>query len=101
MTQKHELTLEETRHIAHLARLALREDELAAYATTLTSILRYFEALDAVDTSDVKPTAHALPTFDVFRDDEVVPALPPDEVMVQAPDARDSYFRVPKVLDQE
>ncbi|MGB0715725.1 MAG: Asp-tRNA(Asn)/Glu-tRNA(Gln) amidotransferase subunit GatC [Phycisphaerae bacterium] len=101
MAQKHQLNLDDIRHIAHLARLSLTEEQLTQYAETLTSILQYFETLDRLDTTQVEPTAHALPTFDVLREDEVKETMDPDDVVMHAPDAQDNFFRVPKVLDQE
>ncbi|NNE93824.1 MAG: Asp-tRNA(Asn)/Glu-tRNA(Gln) amidotransferase subunit GatC, partial [Verrucomicrobiales bacterium] len=49
------------KHIAHLARLELTEEEAAEYETQLEDILKYVEHLDAADVSEIEPTAHATP----------------------------------------
>ena len=85
--------------VAHLARLDLTPDELAAVADQLAAIVDYVDQLKAVDTEGVEPLAHALPVQNVFRDDEPAASLPPDEALANAPDRRDNFFRVPAVLD--
>ncbi len=91
----------EVRHVAHLARLVVSDEEVARFAKQLASILHYFEQLNQVDTSNVEPTAHALPVTNVFRDDVVKPSWPPGRALHNAPEHRDGFFTVPKVLHQE
>lgn len=89
------------RHVAHLARLNVTDEEVARFAEQLSSILEYVAQLNELDTTDVLPTAHALPVKDVFRDDTVGPCWEPDRALHNAPQRQDDFFRVPKVLDQE
>jgi aspartyl-tRNA(Asn)/glutamyl-tRNA(Gln) amidotransferase subunit C len=89
------------RHVAHLARLRISDAEAALFATQLSKVLEYVKQLNELDTRDVAPTAHALLVSNVFREDEVRPAWTPDQALYNAPDRRDGFFRVPKVLDQE
>jgi len=86
-------------HIARLARIAMSGDDVQRFATQLSTILDHFDALAAVPTDDVEPTAYPLPLSNVMRDDEVAPSLPPDEVLANAPDREDDYFRVRAVLE--
>lgn len=89
------------RHVAHLARLKMTDEEVSRFARQLTSILGHIEQLTEVDTTDVAPTAHAVPLANVFRDDVVRPPWEPDRALENAPQRRDGFFKVPKVLDQE
>ncbi len=95
-------TLDEStvRHVATLARLDISDDEVALYAEQLSKILHYVEQLNELDTSGVEPTAHPLPVTSVLRDDTVRDSFEPDRALANAPQRKDSFFRVPKVLDQ-
>jgi aspartyl-tRNA(Asn)/glutamyl-tRNA(Gln) amidotransferase subunit C len=97
MSQQH-LTPEQVRHVATLARLALPEEKLQKYAGQLESILGYVDQLAQVDTAGVEPMAHALPVHNVFRDDEVAPSLPLEQVLQNAPATDGPFFKVPKVI---
>jgi len=93
------LTPDDVLHIARLARIAVSDEDVQRFATQLSTILDHFQALAAVPTDDVEPTAYPLPLSNVMRDDEVAPSLPPDEVLANAPDREDDYFRVRAVLE--
>ncbi len=75
------LTKDQVQHIAKLARLRLSEAEAEKMAGELTSILKYVEMLNEVDTESVEPTAQVTGQTNVFRTDEVAQsalALPED-----------------------
>ena len=85
--------------VARLARIGLKVDELDAYEAQLGGILEHAARIQALDTDDVPPTAHALPMVNAFRADEVEETLDRDEVLDQAPDRHGGYFRVPSFLE--
>jgi aspartyl-tRNA(Asn)/glutamyl-tRNA(Gln) amidotransferase subunit C len=87
--------------VARLARIGLSEEELAAYGTQLEGILEHAARVQALPTEGVAPTAHPLPMVNAHRSDEVEPTLDRDEVLAQAPDHVDGYFRVPAFLEDE
>jgi len=89
------------RHVAHLARLRLSDEQLAQYGAQLSRIVDYVALLEEVDTSDVPPTAHPLDIYNVMREDTILEPLPTERALLNAPDHDDTYFRVPKVLDQD
>ncbi len=93
------LTLEEVRHIAHLARLRLTADEEARYRKQLSDILAYAERLAQVDTSTIPPTATVLPLTAPLRPDEPRPCPPREKLLANAAAAEAGMFRVPPVLD--
>jgi aspartyl-tRNA(Asn)/glutamyl-tRNA(Gln) amidotransferase subunit C len=93
------LSREEVQHIARLARLGMTEAELERFREQLSNILENFEILQQVDTTDVPPTAQAIPLQNVVRDDKVAPSLPPDDVLANAPQREGELFRVKAVLE--
>lgn len=86
--------------VAHLARLALSEEELVEYAAQLQVILEHAERVQALPTDGVDPTSHPLPMVNAFRPDEVGECLDRDLVLSEAPDAFDGQFRVPRILGE-
>jgi aspartyl-tRNA(Asn)/glutamyl-tRNA(Gln) amidotransferase subunit C len=96
-----ELSREEVRNIAELAKLDLTDEEVNLYAGQLSNILGYFERLQQLDTSHIPPTASVLPLKNVLRPDIPAQPLPPEQVIANAPDAEDNQFRVSAVLDEE
>jgi aspartyl-tRNA(Asn)/glutamyl-tRNA(Gln) amidotransferase subunit C len=82
-------------HVARLARLTLRPDEVGRMREQLTSILGHVQALQALDLEGVEPTAHALDVANAVRADAARPSWPRDEVLAGAPDPAGGGFRVP------
>jgi aspartyl-tRNA(Asn)/glutamyl-tRNA(Gln) amidotransferase subunit C len=91
----------QVRHVAMLSRLKLSEGEVATFSRQLSAMLEYVEKLNELDTSDVEPTVHAVPTNNVLRDDEPEEPMGVDEALANAPQREGSFYKVPKVLDQE
>ena len=89
------------RHVAHLARLNLTDEEIERMTVELSAILDYVRQLSELNTENVPPTAHAVAVSNVFRDDEVRPGLDTHEALRNAPQIHGDFFQVPKVLDQE
>jgi aspartyl-tRNA(Asn)/glutamyl-tRNA(Gln) amidotransferase subunit C len=93
------LSREEVLHIARLARVALTDEEITRMTEQLSKLLEHFEVLQKVDTSGVPPTAQSIDLQSVMRADEVVPSLPPDDILANAPRREEDYFRVRPVLE--
>ena len=93
-----DVTDAQVRHVAKLARLAIPEDRVHAYAEQLAGILGYVGQIGEVDVEGVEPTAHAAHLVNVLRDDAVGPMLPVEDVLRNAPDSDPPFFKVPKVL---
>lgn len=87
------------RRIAHLARIAVSEEELDPLANELNSILTWVEQLNEVDTDDVQPMTSAVETTLKQRDDEVTDGFYPERVIGNSPDAEDGFYTVPKVVE--
>ena len=95
-----QLTTEEVRHVAELAKLALTEEEIVQYTQQLSAILDYAALLLQVDTSAVPPTPHILPLTNIMRADEPTPCLTNAEALANAPDSVDGFFRVRAVFEE-
>ena len=87
--------------VASLARIALSDDELAAYGEQLGAILEHAERVQQLPTEGIPPTSHPVPMTNSFRPDVVTGSLAPDEALSGAPDAENGYFKVPPVLGDE
>lgn len=88
----------DVRYVAELARLKLSDEECATFQPQLDSILAYAEKLSSLDVTDIEPTAHAIPVYDVMRDDIPQKSLALEAVLQNAPDQAQGQIRVPKVI---
>ncbi|TDQ53625.1 Asp-tRNA(Asn)/Glu-tRNA(Gln) amidotransferase subunit GatC [Actinorugispora endophytica] len=95
------ITRDEVAHLARLSRLALPEDELDQLAAQLDVIISAVAKVQEVAKGDIPPTSHALPLTNVYRPDEAVPGLTPDQALAGAPAVEDGRFRVPQILGEE
>ncbi len=91
------ITTDEVKHVAKLARLELTEEEINKYSKQLGEILKYVEQMNEVDTTGVEPMPHAIPVYNVMRDDVVKYEQTKEELMANAPYEEDGFFRVPKI----
>ncbi|GAB4511222.1 MAG: Asp-tRNA(Asn)/Glu-tRNA(Gln) amidotransferase subunit GatC [Anaerolineae bacterium] len=95
-----ELSHEEVRAIAELAKLDLTDEEVARYAGQLSHILQYFEHLQKADTSQVQGVASVLPVKSIMREDVPGQPLTPEQATANAADAMADQFRVSAVLEE-
>lgn len=93
------ISVEQVKHVAHLARLAVTDEEAALFTKQLDAIITYAEQLDELDTTNVRPTSHVLDVKNVMREDKPAKGLPVEDVMKNAPDHKDGYVRVPTILE--
>lgn len=89
----------EVEHVAKLARLGLSETEKELFTKQLSEILDYAAILNKLDTKDVQPTAQAIPTKNVLREDRSVPCNNTTDILANAPDREGNMFRVPKIME--
>jgi aspartyl-tRNA(Asn)/glutamyl-tRNA(Gln) amidotransferase subunit C len=87
------------RRIATLSRLALTPEEEALYSGQLTNILKHMDVLSAYDLSKVEPSAHAMPVFDVWREDVSRPGFDADQALANAPRRSGDQFQITKVVE--
>lgn len=89
----------DVRYTAQLARLNLTPAEIEKFQAQLSQILDYVNKLSEVDVSNVEPTAHANPMFDVLREDAAQPSFTAREALANAPRQANDLFIVPKVIE--
>jgi len=82
-------------HVARLARLALRDDEVERLQSELSAILEAVGKVSELDLTDVPPTSHPLDLVNVWDDDEPRASLGLEEALVNAPEREGDGFRVP------
>jgi len=85
------------RHTAHLARLALSNEEVQRFGHDLNAILEHVRAIEKLDLKDVPPTAHAIALVCPMVADESAPSLA--NPLQNAPDHEGTAFKVPKVIE--
>ncbi len=82
-------------HVARLARLELRDEEVDRLGAQLNDILAAVSKVSELDLSDVPPTSHPLDVVNVWEADEPRPCLTPAEALANAPEREGDYFKVP------
>lgn len=90
---------ETARKVAHLARIRVEEDALPALAQEFNAILGFVEQLQEVDVDGVEPMTGVTPMRLKRRDDVVTDGDQQQAVLANAPDAREGFFAVPKVVE--
>ncbi|MBP1765526.1 MAG: Aspartyl/glutamyl-tRNA(Asn/Gln) amidotransferase subunit [Firmicutes bacterium] len=93
------ITRKNVEDVALLSRLEIPEELIETVTGQLDAILEYVDVLNQLDTTDIEPTAHVLPLKNVMRADVVVPSLPREEALANAPEQENGYFKVPKVTE--
>jgi len=88
-------------NLAHLARLQFSEAETAAYTKDLEKMIAFVEKLQEVDTTGVEPLLHISGEVNILRADELNGSVSRTEALLNAPEANDAFFRVPKVIKKE
>lgn len=93
------IDIETARKVAHLARIKVEEDRLPALAQEFSNILEFIEQLNEVDVDEVEPMVSVTPMRLKRREDVVTDGGYQDKVLANAPDAREGFFAVPKVVE--
>jgi aspartyl-tRNA(Asn)/glutamyl-tRNA(Gln) amidotransferase subunit C len=89
----------EVERIAKLARIGLTAEETAAMSEELGQIVAFVEQLSAVNVDDVEPTDQVTGLVDVWREDVVRPSMDRELLLSNAPDQKDGYIKVKRVLN--
>ena len=86
-------------YVARLARIDLTAEETELFQSQLGQVLEYVDQLNELEVGDVEPMAHAIPVFNVLREDVQGESLSREAILANAPAVRDHQFVVPKILD--
>jgi len=93
------VNIEQVRHIARLARIAMSDAEIEALVPELNNILDWVEQLGEVNTDGVEPLTAVIDQKLRLRDDAVTDGDCRDAVLANAPEAQHGFFAVPKVIE--
>ena len=95
------LSRSDVEHVAHLARLGLTSGEIGVLQGQLNHILDQYATLAELDTEAIPPTAQTIELENILREDVVVPSLPVEEVLRNAPESSGGFVVVPAILGGE
>lgn len=93
------IDVETARRVAKLARIQVDDGDLAALAGELSNILGFMEQLNEVDVTGIEPMTSVTPMRLKRRADVVTDGDIQDKVLKNAPDSREGFFAVPKVVE--
>tara|TARA_B100000315_G_scaffold258674_1_gene311644 strand:+ start:6716 stop:7000 length:285 start_codon:yes stop_codon:yes gene_type:complete len=92
------ISKDEVQHVAKLARLGIDESETELFSTQLSQILTYFDELNKMDTQGRSPSL-STPLHNGLREDTLEVSLSRERALMNAPEAADGHFQVPKIMD--
>lgn len=93
------LDKQDVQKIAHLARLALSDEDANQYQSSLSSVLTLVEEMQSVNTDGIQPLANPLEMTQRLREDEVTESNRREDFLANAPQSSNGLFLVPKVID--
>ena len=86
-------------YVGILAKLELSSEEKERAKEDMAKMLDYIDTLNELDTSGVEPMSHVFPVHNVFREDVVTNGDEREEILGNAPEAKEGAFVVPKTFD--
>ena len=86
-------------YVGILAKLELSDEEKEQAKKDMANMLEYIDTLNELDTSGVEPMSHVFPVNNVFREDVVTNGDDREEILANAPEAKEGAFVVPKTFD--
>ena len=92
------ITDKDVQHIAELAKIELKLEEIEKFKKEFEKILEYFNILSEIP-DDVEPTYHVHQLKNVFREDKPAKPLSREEVLMNAKYVEDGYFKGPKIME--
>ena len=92
------ITIDQIKHIAKLARIELKEDEIEKFRADLNKVLGYIEVLKTVDTTGVEPLATVTGLENVFREDVAERSELTEDILKNASDHTGRFIKVKKVF---
>ncbi len=94
-----QVSKEEILHIAKLANLNLKEEEVDTYMGHLEEILNFANIVNKAPIDGLEETIGVNEAYNVFRKDEIIESLNRDELLQNAPEAQEGMFKIPKVIN--
>ena len=94
------ITKDNVKHVAKLSRLELSEKELGKYTSEFEEILAYVEKIETANTPGVSEIGQMFGIENVSRDDNIKESLSTEDVLSNAPEKKDGFFKVKKVIEK-
>ena len=94
-----EITKDQVKYVANLARLNVSETEAEELRTHMADIITFADALNEVDTEGIEPTNHAIKVENVLREDVVKESYDRDEILKNAPMKQAGCYAVPRIVE--
>jgi len=88
-------------HVAKLANLSIKDDEVKKFESQLSNVLDYINKLEEVDVTNVDPTSQVTGLENVYREDAVTPSLSQEEALSNAPLSHNGLFQVKGIFDED
>ncbi|AKP68089.1 Asp-tRNA(Asn)/Glu-tRNA(Gln) amidotransferase subunit GatC [Companilactobacillus ginsenosidimutans] len=95
------ISKDEILHVAELANLKFKDDEVDSFVDQLDKIVSMASNLSTVDTDGIEPTYHMGDTSTVFRADEGVHTQTREQMLENVPEVQDNLIKVPTIVDKE
>lgn len=96
--KKNNISPEEVKHIAKLAKLELNQDDLNKFQKQLSDILDFVDKLSEMKTTNVEPTSQVTGLKNIFRQDIITPSLSQKEALANAPRQHQGHFVVKAIF---
>lgn len=93
------ISIEEVKHVAHLARLGISEEEAVEFQKQLDKMITFAEQLNELETDNVEPTSHVLEMKNVLREDIPQKGLPREDVLKNVPEHQNGQVKVPSIIE--
>ncbi|MGC8501505.1 Asp-tRNA(Asn)/Glu-tRNA(Gln) amidotransferase subunit GatC [Desulfurella sp.] len=92
------ISKEELKKLEKLAKLKFQDKEIEKFSSQLNDILEYMKEIDELNLSNIEPLSNPLGNVNFFRQDRVEKNFQVEDILKNAPDRDNNYFKVPKVI---
>ena len=93
------ISADDVKYVAQLSRLEFKEDEIEKFTKDLSSIVGYVNKLNELDTEDLEALVNPIYIENDFREDDIKDSLDRENVLLNAPEKEEGYFKVPTVIE--
>lgn len=93
------ISMEQVKHVAHLARLAITDEEAEKYTEQLDRVITFAEQLNELNTDNVEPTSHVIQLKNIMREDKAEKGLPLEDVLKNVPEHENGQMKVPPIIE--
>jgi len=98
MKKIYNLSEEEVKHVAKLAKLTLTEEEIKKFQSQLSEVLAYVDVLKKLETKEIEPTSQVTGLENIFREDQTGQSLSAKEVLANAKKKNNGLFVIKAIF---